>query len=136
MRFVVPQFIEHEAKVIGPLTFGQFIYVGIAGGICFILYFMLPFPFFLAACIVLLGGAAAMAFLKFNGRPLPSILGSLLKFAFTPRIYIWKKKETPVETVKKPAIRTKEREGEELPLKIAEGSQLKKIRTQIESKTK
>lgn len=135
MRFVVPQF-EHEAKVIGPLTFGQFIYVGIAGGVCFILYFMLPFSFFIAACVILVGGAASMAFLKVNGRPLPSIIGSLMKFTFTPRIYIWEKKEVPVTVVKKESKIQNQKEEEELPLKIAEGSQLKKLRTQIESKTK
>src|SRR4030042_2419492 len=135
MRFVVPQF-EHEAKVIGPLTFGQFIYVGIAGGVCFILYFILPFSFFIAACVILVGGASSMAFLKINSRPLPSILGSLLKFALTPRIYIWKKKEMPVAVVKKENKVQSHKTEEELPLKIAEGSKLKKLRTQIENKTK
>src|SRR4030042_2184740 len=130
MRFVVPQF-EHEAKIIGPLTFGQFIYVGIAGGVCFVLYFMLPISFFIAACVILLGGAVSMAFLKVNGRPLPSILGSLIKFTLTPRIYIWKKKETPVKVVKK-EYTVNDQSGNELPLKVAEGSQLNKIRTQIE----
>jgi len=135
MRFVVPQF-EHEAKVIGPLTFGQFIYVGIAGGICFILYFMLPISFFIAACVILVGGAASMAFLRVNGRPLPSILGSLVKFTLTPRIYIWKKKEVPVTVIKKENRIQNQKAEEELPLKIAGGSQLKKLRTQIENKTK
>lgn len=135
MRFVVPQF-EHEAKVIGPLTFGQFIYVGIAGGVCFVLYFMLPFSFFIAACVILVGGATSMAFLRINGRPLPSILGSLVKFTFTPRIYIWKKKEVPVTVIKKENRIQDQKTEEELPLKIAEGSQLKKLRTQIENKTK
>lgn len=135
MRFVVPQF-EHEAKVIGPLTFGQFIYVGIAGGICFVFYFMLPLSFFIAVCVVVLGGAISMAFLKVNGRPLPSILGSLVKFSLTPRIYIWKKKEIPVTIIKKQNVIKKQEVEEGLPLKIADGSQLKKLRTQIESKTK
>ncbi len=134
MRFVVPQF-EHEAKVIGPLTFGQFIYVGMAGGVCFILYFILPFSFFIAACVILLGGASSMAFLRVNGRPLPSILGSLLKFTFEPRMYIWKKKEVPVTIVRKENAQTANGE-EEPPLQIAVNSQLKKLKTQIENKTK
>lgn len=135
MRFIVPQF-EHEAKVIGPLTFGQFIYVGMAGGICFILYFMLPLSFFIAVCVIVLGGATSMAFLKINGRPLPSILGSLIKFSITPRIYIWKKKEVPVTVIKKQNVVQEQETEEGLPLKIAEGSRLKKMKTQIESKTK
>jgi len=133
MRFIVPQFIEHEAKVIGPLTFSQFIYVGMAGGVCFALYFMLPLPLFIAACIVLLGGALSMAFLKINGRPLLSVLGSFLKFNLMPKMYIWKKKETLVTKTNKQVKKTPEGE---LPLKIAEGSQLGKIKTHIESDTR
>lgn len=133
MRFIVPQFIEHEAKIIGPFTFGQFIYIGMAGGACFILYFMLPLPFFIAACIALLGGSLALAFLKINGRPLPAILSNFLKFNFMPKMYIWKKKELPIIKIQENNKKTKAQE-EELPLKIAEGSQLKKIKTRIETK--
>ncbi|MFH1582341.1 MAG: PrgI family protein [bacterium] len=136
MRFIVPQFIEHEAKVIGPFTFGQFIYIGMAGGACFILYFMLPFLFFIAACIILLGGALAMSFLKVNGRSLPSTLSSFLKFNLMPKMYIWKKKEAPVMRVQKPVKKVQKQEEEELPLKITEGSRLKKIKDHIESNTK
>ena len=58
-----------------------------------------------------------------------------MKFTFTPRIYIWKKKEVPVTVIKR-EVKIQNQKDEELPLKIAEGSQLKKLRTQIESKTK
>jgi len=36
MRYTVPQFIEHEAKIIGPLTFKQFTYLAMAGAGCFV----------------------------------------------------------------------------------------------------
>ncbi len=45
MEFQVPQFTEHEAKILGPLTFRQIIYVGTGGGIGLFLYHTLPFPF-------------------------------------------------------------------------------------------
>jgi len=135
MRFTLPQFIEHEAKIVGPLTFRQFIFIGIAGGICFILYFTAPFSIFLIACLILGGGAMALAFLKIGGRSLPIILGNFLKFSVSPKIFIWRKIETPIKVFKKERVKKEEVE-EELPLKIAEGSQLKKLRTQIEIKTK
>ncbi|MFH1509576.1 MAG: PrgI family protein [Candidatus Nealsonbacteria bacterium] len=134
MRFIVPQFIEHEAKVVGPLTFTQFIYVGLAGGACFIIYFILPLPIFIAACVVLIGGALALSFLKINGRSLPSVLTSFLSFNLMPKMYIWKKKDVPVVRAQKIVKKSQEQE-EELPLKIAEGSQLKKIKTHIENNT-
>ena len=138
MRFTVPQFIEYEAKIVGPLTFKQFVYVGLASAVCFVLYFSVPFSVFLISCIVLGAGALALAFLKIGGRSLPTILANLLKFSITPKMYIWRKKETPVTVYKKeiPAPAESTKDEEELPLKIAEKSRLKKLHTQIETKTK
>jgi len=135
MRFIVPKFIEHEAKIVGPLTFNQFIFIGIAGAICLVLYFIIPFSFFVIACFALGIGAVALAFLKIGGRSLPIILANFLKFNVSPKIYIWRKSEALIKTFKKEIIK-KEEEKEELPLKIAENSQLKKLRTKIETKTK
>ena len=42
MRFQVPQFIEVEDKIFGPLTLKQFIYVFGGGGLCFVFYTFLP----------------------------------------------------------------------------------------------
>lgn len=137
MRFTVPQFIEYEAKIIGPLTFRQFVYVGIAGAICFVFYFIAPFYIFLISCLFLGVFSLALAFLKIGGRTLPTILGNFLRFSLSSKIYIWKKTEAPVMVFKK-EVRKKEEatDKETLPLKIAEKSQLKKLRTQIETKTK
>jgi hypothetical protein len=135
MRFTVPQFIEHEAKIVGPLTFKQFIFFLLAGAVCFILYFIVPFSIFLIACILLGVGAIILAFLRIGGRPLPTILGNFLKFSISPKMFIWKKTEAPIMVFKKEEIKKEEAE-EELPLKIAEKSQLKKLRTKIEIKTK
>jgi len=135
MRFTIPQFIEHEPKIVGPLTFRQFSFIGVAAAICFILYYTVPFSVFLIACLILGGGAMALAFLRIGGRSLPTILGNFLKFSVSPKIFIWRKIEAPIKVFKKERIKKEEAE-EELPLKIAERSQLKKIRTQIEIQTK
>ncbi|MFA5355207.1 MAG: PrgI family protein [Candidatus Paceibacterota bacterium] len=123
----MPQFIEHQAKIIGPMTFNQFIYMALAGGVCFILYFALPFSMFIAACIIIIGGAAALAFLKINGRSLPAVLGSFLKFSFMPKMYIWKKKQIILR-------KTADETAEGSPLNVIQGGQLKKIKTKIETK--
>jgi len=81
------------------------------------------------------GGAMTLAFLKIGGRSLPAILGNFLKFSVSPKMFIWGKVEVPIRILKKEKIKKEEAE-EELPLKIAERSQLKKIRTKIETQTK
>lgn len=91
MEFTVPQFIEKEAKIIGPLTFKQFIFVGVAGGICLLLFFFVPFFLFVIIAILLMGGGAALAFLRVERIPLPAFLKNLLIFFFKPKIYLWKK---------------------------------------------
>jgi len=62
MRFTIPQFIEYEAKIIGPFTFKQFVYIGLAGAVGFVLYFSVPFYLFIITCLILGGGALSMAF--------------------------------------------------------------------------
>lgn len=94
-QFTVPQFIEHKAKIVGPLTFQQFIYVGIAAGFCFILYFTLPLTFFVMASIAIFAVALVLAFGKSGGRPLPLVMKNLLAFTTGPKIYLWKKKTGP-----------------------------------------
>lgn len=138
MQFTIPQFIEHEAKIIGPLTFKQFIFIGTAGAICVVLYFSIAkinFFLFLLLALLTLGIGTALALLKIGGQALPTILVSFLRFSLGPKIYLWKKKETPITFFKKVEFK-KEIKEKELSLKIAEKSQLKKIRNEIEIKIK
>ncbi|MDI6883397.1 MAG: PrgI family protein [Patescibacteria group bacterium] len=131
MRFTVPQFIERETPIVGPLTFRQFIFLGIAGAICFFLYFSLAktsFFLFLVISIVVFAIALSLAFVQIGGRSLPTILVNALRFNLAPKIYLWKKKEIPVKVFKK-EVKKEEKLEEELPLKIAEKSQLKKIKS-------
>ncbi len=136
MRFTVPQFIEYEAKVIGPFTFKQFVYIGLAGVVCFVLYFSAPFYLFIISCFILGIGALSLAFLKIGGRSLAIIIGNFLKFKLAPKMYIWRKKEQAITVFKKEKRKKGEKLEEELPLKIAENSQLKKLRTKIETQIK
>lgn len=136
MRFQVPQFIDYEIRIIGPFTFKQFMFLAIAGGFCFILYFTISFGKFLLATIVIMGTSMTLAFVKVGGRSLPTLLTNFFYFSLSPRIYLWKKKEmTPkfVNVKKIEKTEKKEVEKDTLPLKIAEGSRLKNLSTQIET---
>ena len=134
MRFTVPQFIEYETKVVGPLTFKQFIFIGIAGAACFVLYFTVDFPIFLISCIVIGGIALAFAFFKVDGIPLANLLGNFLKFNLSPKMYLWKKKEFLGQAAEEITVKKVEVAEDELPLKIGGNSRLKSIKTQIETK--
>ncbi len=137
MRFTVPQFIEHEAKIVGPLTFKQFLFIGVAGVVCFILYFSLGksnFLLFLLISIILFIGAAVFAFLQVGGRGVPTIMGNLLRFSLGTKVYIWRKKTKQIIVFKKEE--SEKEVKEETPLKIPENSRLKKLRTEVETRSK
>ncbi len=136
MEFVVPKFIEREAKIVGPFTFKQFIFIGVAGGLCLLLYFVLPISVFIIVAIILLGGAFALAFLKIKKTSLPVFIKNFFIFLSRPRVYLWKKKGVPPKFLKKEkkAIRGEEEIKKESNLKVARDSKLSELFTRIETK--
>jgi len=93
MRFQVPQFIEVEDKIFGPLTLKQFIYLAGAGGVLFILLKMLPLVIAIFLAIPVVALALALAFYKINKRPFVLVLESAFKYILSNRLYIWKSKD-------------------------------------------
>lgn len=135
MEFTVPQFIEKEPKIVGPFTFKQFIFIGIAGGICLFLFFILPLSLFIIIAIILLGGAFALAFLKIGKTSLPLFIKNFFIFIFKPKVYLWKKRTTPPKVLKKKKeMKIKQEVKKESELKVAKGSRLSELLTRIETK--
>ena len=92
MRFEVPQFIEIEDKIIGPLTWRQFVYIAGGVGLLLILYFSpLPKIFFVFLGIPLGGLAFSLAFHKVNNRPFSIFLESAASFLVSKKLYLWRK---------------------------------------------
>ncbi len=89
MQFQVPQFIEVEDKIFGPLTFKQFIYV--AGGLGAIYLLWRTLPIYLAGPLILgVGGlAASLAFLQWNGRPFIVAIENAFYFLIKTKLYLW-----------------------------------------------
>ena len=100
MRFQVPQFIEVEAKVIGPLTWKQFVYVGGGVGALVILFVTTPFIVFIALGIPIGALSASLAFHKINNRPLSYFLESVVNYFLKHKLYLWKR-STKQSVIKK-----------------------------------
>lgn len=90
-QFQVPQFIDLEDKIIGPLTLKQFFYLlGGTVAIAFLWRFfvaLVALPFSLPIALL----AIALAFWKPHGRPFPVWVKSFLAYTFRPRLYLWHK---------------------------------------------
>ncbi len=89
MQFQVPQFIDIEDKIFGPLTLKQFLYLAGAGAASFILFFALQTPVWIGVTIVLFVLAGALAFIHYNGQTMIVVLGSILRFLWFPKFYVW-----------------------------------------------
>ncbi len=94
MRFQVPQFIDVEDKIFGPLTLKQFIYLAGGGGLSFLIYVLvdsLVFAFIPIALIM--GFSATLAFYRVNNKPFINVMESAFKYFTSKKLYIWKKEE-------------------------------------------
>jgi hypothetical protein len=97
MRYQVPQFIEVEDKIFGPLTFKQFIYLAGGGGLSYIFYHFFPIYLSVFLIIAAAGLAVALAFYKVNNRPFVKIMESAFRYLMSKKLYIWKKEEKKPE---------------------------------------
>lgn len=89
MQFQVPQFIEVEDKIFGPLTFKQFIYIGGGLGACYVLWRVLPIYLSGPLIAVIAALAAGLAFFQFNGRPFIIGLENAFFFFINSKLYLW-----------------------------------------------
>ncbi len=108
MRFEVPQFIDVEDKIFGPLTFKQFIYLLGGGGLAYVSYKLVPFPFWIILSGAFVVFALLLAFYKLNNRPFIEVAQNWMTFMIKGKLYIWErsrpilKKPEPVIAPKAP----------------------------------
>ncbi len=134
MRFTLPQFIEQQTKIIGPLTFRQFVFVALAIAVLMVLYLLMPFFIFVLMLVFLGGGGLLLSFLKIDGIPLYSLLLGFIRFGSISKIYVWRAKQGAKIDFYKEEMKKKNANGkQEMPLKIAARSQLKKLQAKVET---
>lgn len=96
MAIKIPQNIDKEDKLIGPLTLKQFLYILGGGSLTFIVYQYhlqgyLFFSEFLMIGIVIILVALAFAFAKINGSTFVSFLSHVFIYIFASKKSIWGK---------------------------------------------
>ena len=103
-QYQVPQFIEVEDKIFGPLTLKQFIYLAGAGGLSLIFFTLLPFLLALPLIGLAIGIGAAFAFYKVNGRPLIVAAEHGFSYLLGNKLYLWKQRQAaPAPQIKQAA---------------------------------
>lgn len=90
-QFVVPQFIDVEDRIIGPITVRQFVMLMVAGAIEFSLYRFTDFYTFLIIGVPVAAVVVVVAFVPVNGRPIHFFLLNIVETLKRPRLRIWDK---------------------------------------------
>ncbi|MCL5795789.1 MAG: PrgI family protein [Patescibacteria group bacterium] len=129
MQYKVPQNIDMQDKIIGPLTLIQFLYLMGGGMIIYIAYEAIG-PTFVFFIIALPLGLLtfALTFLKIQDQPFSTFLVSLLFYFLRPKTRVWHK-VTEQEKFKEEtaSVQIKKITKEEAPEKHVEKSELEKL---------
>lgn len=96
-QFVVPQFIEVEDKIFGPITVRQFLIL-LTGGIAIFISYRLADVALFAVLLALFGGTSLIfAFVKVNGQTFHYFLLNVFQTVKKPGRRIWYKQYTDPE---------------------------------------
>lgn len=99
MQFQVPQFIEIEDKIFGPLTLKQFLYLGGGVGAGIVLFIYIPYKLIAVLLIIpIVAFSLALAFYKVNGKSFIDVVEAAFYFYLGEKLYLWKKAEKKPET--------------------------------------
>lgn len=88
-QFTVPQFIDVEDKIIGPITTRQFIIMLATCLVIAICYKIFDFELFAVIGILLLALGGILAFLRINGRPFHYFILNFIETLKRPALRVW-----------------------------------------------
>lgn len=90
-QFVVPQFIEVEDKIFGPITTRQFLILLVAGIAVFLGYRFGDLGLFIFTTVFVGGFSLVLAFVKINGQNFHYFLLNIIQTIRKPSLRIWQK---------------------------------------------
>jgi len=134
-QFQVPQFIERDIKIVGPLSFKQFFIFLFGAAICLFLYLVLAAKsiFLLVVCVVIIGGGTlSLIFVQIRGQPLPLVISNFFAFIISGRTYLWKKKAISQKLYVIPKYKPEQPKKEEPKPMKGEGGRLGDLANQLE----
>lgn len=91
-QYQVPQFIEVEDKIFGPLTLKQFIWLAGGGGLCLLMFSLFPLYLTILLGVPIMAFSAGLAFFQINGRPLIYAVEHAAGYFFGHKLYLWKQR--------------------------------------------
>lgn len=96
-QFTVPQFIDVEDKIFGPVTVRQFLILLVAGLIVFVVFKVADTTLFIITAFAIGVFALVLAFVKINGQSFHYFLLNVVQTIRRPKLRIWDKRYTRQE---------------------------------------
>ena len=88
-QFTIPQFIDVEDKIFGPITVRQFLVMLVCLLLSALAYKLSDFALFLTEAILFFVIGGIIAFLKINGRPFHYFILNIIQTAKKPKLRVW-----------------------------------------------
>jgi len=130
----VPQFIDTEDKIVGPLTAKQLGWLFFAGAILLVIWNLLDFASFVIVGFLVVALFSAFAFYRPNGQTFLKFLISLIFFGVRPKIYVWKR-DNPIKLILKKPTSKKPAAGEHIRKKALNQAKIQEISGLLDSQT-
>lgn len=96
-KFIVPQFIDKEDQILGPITVRQFLIMLVGTLLIFICYKLLNFWYFVGASVFIAVLGGTFGFVKVNGQPFHVFFINMLQTVTRPALRVWDKRPTDAE---------------------------------------
>jgi len=108
VQFKVPQKIDIEDRIVGPLTMVQFVYAVVGGGAAYLFLNTIPSPLNWILAVPVAIFTFCIVFVKVNGRPFSNFLKNLLVYSVSPKARLWHKgrSDVSVEIYQPPKTQT------------------------------
>lgn len=107
MQFQVPQFLEVEDKLFGFMTLKQFLFVVGGAAVGYLAYTFFPGWLSSPVIVIIVPFGLALAFVKVHTKPFIYFVEAVLRYVFSPRLYIWKKIPNPPKTAEDTAEKSR-----------------------------
>lgn len=107
-QYNIPQFVDSEDKIIGPITIRQFAVLAIGvviGG--FLWYFKPNIPVFIITIIPVVVASITFAFIKINGQNFDIFLTNVSIYILKPKLFLWSRDIDTTRSVIKNTIQKK-----------------------------
>jgi len=123
-QFVVPQFIDVEDKIFGPITTRQFIMMVVGGLMIFLGVKILNVISLVIYVLFIIGVIALFGFYKVNGRAFHLFLLNIFQTLKEPTLRVWRKIDvTDVRIV----YETRKAETQKVPVKLVSKSRISRM---------